>query len=194
MNRIRYIILFIIVVIIAATSSWLLKKVDNQPFNIVKPTRHDMDYFLTNFDATIMNEAGKPHYIVKGAYLEHFPDDDSIDIKQPKINLFRENLPPWNMDAEQARVLNKGKLIYLNGKVTMHRPSSKTKKGKIEPEINLTTSNLTIKVERNYAETNDAVHIQTEEHHLKATGMRVYLDDGRLELLSNVNGIYHVKK
>lgn len=187
MNRFRYIIYFMIVVAIAATSSWLLKKVELQPFNIVEPPRHDMDYFLTNFNATIMNKDGTPHYILTGARLEHFPDDGSIDITLPKINLFRNKLNPWNVASEKARILNKGKLIYLNGTVSMLRPKSVT-----EPEIKLETSNLTIKTDLDYAETRDLVSIQIANHHLTATGMRVYLEDGRLELLSNVDGFYNV--
>lgn len=187
MNRIRFILFFTFVVIIAATSSWLLKRVELRPFDIVEPPRHDMDYFLTNFNATIMNKNGTPHYILKGSRLEHFPDDGSIDIILPKINLFRSALSPWNMRSDKARILNKGDLVYLNGKVHMQRPQSAT-----ETEIKLETSNLTIKADIDYAETRDAVFIQSTKHHLKAVGMRVYLEDGRLELLSNVEGFYNV--
>lgn len=187
MNRLGYILLLVIVVAIAATSSWLLNKVEVQPFNLVKPTRHDMDYFLTNFNATIMDKNGKPHYILNGTRLEHFPDDGSIDITLPDITLFREKLSPWYVKAEQARVLKKGTLIHLNGKVSMRRPGSKN-----EPEIKLDTSNLTINMGIDYAQTNDAVFIRTGKHRLKAIGMRVYLADGRLELLSNVEGFYNV--
>ncbi|VAW96867.1 hypothetical protein MNBD_GAMMA23-1353 [hydrothermal vent metagenome] len=187
MNRLGYILLLIIVVAIAATSSWLLKKVEVEPFGLIKPARHDMDYFLTNFNATVMDKEGKPHYILTGTRLEHFPDDHSLDITLPNIKLFREKLSPWHVKAKQARVLNKGTLIYLNGKVSMQRPRSKT-----EPEVKLDTSNLTIKTDIDYAETSDAVFIQTGKHRLKAIGMRVYLADGRLELLSNVEGLYNV--
>ncbi len=187
MNRLGYILILVIVVAVAATSSWLLQKVEVEPFSLIKPPRHDMDYFLTNFNATVMDKEGKPHYILTGTRLEHFPDDRSIDITLPNIELFREKLSPWYVKAKQARVLNKGTLIYLNGKVSMHRPRSKT-----EPEVKLDTSNLTIKTDLDYAETREAVFIQTGKHRLKAIGMRVYLADGRLELLSNVEGFYNV--
>lgn len=187
MNRLGYIIIFIIVVAIAATSSWLLNKVEIQPFSLVKPPRHDMDYFLTHFNATVMNKKGKPHYVLSGVRLEHFPDDSSIDITEPRIKLFREKLSPWLVNAKLGRILNKGTLVYLNGKVTMRRPASKT-----EQRVDLQTSNLTIKTDKDYAETRDAVVITVANHQLKATGMRVYLNDGRLELLSKVEGEYRV--
>lgn len=189
MSRFGYIILLLVVVGIAATSSWLLKRVDTEPFDILKPVAHNKDYFLTNFDATVMDKAGKPHYNLKGNYLEHFPDDDSIDIVKPKIKMFREKLAPWNVHSEKARVVDKGKLIHLNGKVSMYRLA-----GKDEPKINLDTSNLTINLNTDYAETKDIVIIQTEKHRLKAVGMRVYLAEGRLELLSKVTGVYDVTK
>lgn len=187
MNRLGYILLFVIVIAIAATSSWLLNKVEVQPFSLIKPPRHDMDYFLTRFNATVMNKDGKPHYILSGSRLEHFPDDSSIDITQPDIKLFRDKLSPWYVKAEQARILKKGTLIHLNGKVSMRRPRSKH-----EPEIKLDTRDLTIKTDQDYAETQQTVFIQTDKHRLKAVGMRVYLADGRLELLSDVEGSYDV--
>jgi len=189
MNRARFIILFVIVIAIAATSSWLLKSVDILPAKTDEPIPHNMDYFLKNFNATVMNKEGKPHYNLIGDYLEHFPDDDSIDIVQPKIKMFREKLSPWKVKSNTARVLNRGKLIYLNGAVNMHRDASDK-----EPAVNLDTTNLTINLETDFAQTDEPVFIQTEKHRLKAIGMRVYLADGRLELLSSVKGVYHVSE
>jgi len=188
MNRFRHIILFIIVIAIAATSSWLLRKIDPEPFNILKPVQHNMDYFLTDFDAAIMDKSGNPHYALKGKRLEHFPDDNSIDVIQPDIKLFRDKLPPWQIKSDFARILNKGSIIHLNGNVFMTRPKSKN-----EPEIKLNTSNLTIDVSRNFAETKNNVHIYSKKHNIKAKGMRVYTAEGRVELLSNVTGVFDAK-
>jgi len=189
MNRFGFIVLFVIVIAIAATSSWLLKKVDTSQTKAKEPIPHNMDYFLKNFNATVMNQQGKPHYNLIGDYLEHFPDDDSIDIDKPKLKMYRENLAPWHVKSNTARVLNRGKLIHLNGSVKMRRPESSS-----EPAIQLDTTNLKINLETDYAQTKEAVFIQTGKHRLKAVGMRVYLADGQLELLSRVKGVYYVPK
>lgn len=188
MNRVGYIVLFIVVIVIAATSSWLLRRIDPQPFNILKPVQHNMDYFLTDFNSTIMNLSGIPQYTIKGTRLEHFPDDSSFDITQPDIKLFRGKRPPWLVKSKTARILSKKGTIYLNGKTSMNRAKSKN-----ELAINLDTSNVTIYTEKDFAETKDNVHIYTKKHDIKAKGMRVYLAEGRLELLSNVRGTYDVQ-
>jgi lipopolysaccharide export system protein LptC len=56
------------------------------------------------------------------------------------------------------------------------------------PTARLTTQALTLYPERDYAETAQSVRIQTAGSNTTATGMQVFLNDGRLELLSNVRG------
>jgi len=143
---------------------------------------------MSNFTAIIMGETGLPKYKMRAAHLEHFPDDDSIDINQPHIEYFRPRLSPWVVVADTGQVFNKGNLIHLNGKVVMERQKSKT-----EPYVKLVTRDLRIQTDTEYAETDAKVQIQTDGHNLQATGMRLYLAQGKLELRSKVTGNYAVK-
>ena len=136
----------------------------------------------------IMDEAGSPKYKMRAVHLEHFPDDNSIDVKQPFVEYFRPQLSPWILVADEGQIFNKGNLIILNGKVVMERVKSKS-----EPYLKLVTRDLTIRTDTEYAETDAKVHIKTENHDLHATGMRVYLAQGKLELKKNVTGKYEVK-
>lgn len=185
MNRLGYLLLLLTVVAITVTSSWLLSKVDNKPLGLAETPRHDPDYFMTNFTATLMNEKGLPRYKMSAARLDHYPDDNSIDISKPNVEYYRMNLSPWVLVAEQGQVFNKGNLILLNGKVTMER-----KKSTAEPYLKLITRDLRIQTDTEYAETDAKVFIQTDNHKLYATGMRLYLAQGKLELRSKVSGEY----
>ncbi len=188
MNRLGYLLLLLTVTAIAATSSWLLSKVDEKPLSILQPERHDPDYFMTNFNATVMNAGGTPKYKMSATRLEHFPDDGSIDVTQPYFEYFRPHLSPWIVVADAGQIFNKGKLVHLNGKVIMERQKSNT-----EPYVKLVTRDLRIHTDTEYAETDAKVNVQSDNRQLQATGMRVNLAAGKLELRNKVTGTYGIK-
>ena len=57
----------------------------------------------------------------------------------------------------------------------------------------LTTSRLSVFPEREYAETEQAVRIETVNGVTTANGMQAFLNDGRLLLLSNVRGQHEAR-
>jgi lipopolysaccharide export system protein LptC len=52
---------------------------------------------------------------------------------------------------------------------------------------------LTLFPDRDYAETAQSVRIEDADNVTTAVGMHVYLNDGRLELLSTVRGQHEVR-
>ena len=187
MSKLHYITILLLVILIAAFSNWLLRSFETEPLGIKKEVRHDPDYFIEQFIATQLDKNGKPRYRLEADLLNHFPDDDSIELTRLKLKLFREKLPAWSANADEGLVLEKGALIKLIGHVVMQRPPSPT-----ESEIKLITSNLVIYPQKEYAETDAAVQITSANSIIEATGMKVYLADGRLELLSNTRGKYEI--
>ena len=57
----------------------------------------------------------------------------------------------------------------------------------------LTTSALTLYPRRDYAETDQSVRIEAARSVTTAEGMKLFLNDGRLQLLSTVRGQYEVR-
>ena len=57
----------------------------------------------------------------------------------------------------------------------------------------MTTQALTLFPDRDYAETAQSVRIEDADNVTTAVGMHVYLNDGRLELLSTVRGQHEVR-
>ncbi len=186
MTRLHYLIILLAVVLIAAYSSWLLTAFKPKQQADQQAVRHEPDYFLEEATATVINAAGLPRYRLKAQKVEHYPDDGSVKLLQPRMRIHRKDkLPPWRITSEQGRILNRGDLIHLDGRVTMIRPASRR-----YAKAELFTRDLLILPQEEYAETDARVLLKSNGSQLRGKGIRVYLAEGRMELLAEGEGTY----
>lgn len=185
MNKLQLLTVLLLIILIGAFSNWLLTSLDTEPLGIPKQIRHDPDYFLEDFTANVMTASGLPRYRLQGVRLEHFPDDDSILIQKLILQLFRNTLPEWTATAERGYIYDKGQRIELKGTVHLQRPAIASNHA-----LELTTRDLVIYPEKEYAETEAAVNIISGKNTISAVGMRLDLSNGRLELLAKTQGNY----
>ena len=78
--------------------------------------RHQPDYYVKNFLARGRDGLGTS-YVLRGAYLEHFLDDSTVDIKEPCLLLFEKGVSPRLVFADTGRVIENGTMIVLHGNV-----------------------------------------------------------------------------
>jgi LPS export ABC transporter protein LptC len=78
--------------------------------------RHEPDYVVENFLARGRDGSGTA-YVLRGDYLEHFPDDSTVDIKRPCLLLFEREVSPRLIFADKGRVIENGTMIVLEGNV-----------------------------------------------------------------------------
>jgi lipopolysaccharide export system protein LptC len=185
MNKLQIVSVILLVILIGAFSNWMLTSMDTSPRIIPRESRHEPDYFLKNFTATSMNREGAAQHRLQAEYLEHYPDDDSVELTRLTLDLYRRDLPPWTARAEQGVVYERGERIELSGNVRLHRPA--TAEGEA---LTLLTEALTVYPQREYAETDAAVTITGERSDTRAVGMRLDVGQGLLELLSKTRGTY----
>lgn len=185
MSKSRYFLLLLFVISITWLSVWLLDTVSPLPRLEKKALRHDPDYFLEDFTATVMDSTGKPRYLLQATNMKHYPDDNSMALVKPRFRLYRDNLAPWRAKSDKGLIYETTRVIHLNGNVIMERDATQS-----EAPVKLVTRDLLIRTKEGYAETHALVKITSEQSKVTAVGMRLYLADGRLELLSNVQGSY----
>jgi lipopolysaccharide export system protein LptC len=101
--------------------------------------------------------------------------------------LYRGTELPWKVSSERAEVAPQGKEVELIDSVRVERTDAKGR-----PTI-LTTSRLTVFPDKEYAQTEQAVRIVAANGVTTAQGMKAYLNDGRMLLLSNVRGQHEVR-
>jgi len=188
MSRLQLLIVLAVVLLIVAYGNWLVTTFQTTTGIGPREVRHEPDFFIEDVISTMMDAEGKPLYRLQAAAINHYPDDKSLALGAPRVEYYRRQLPPWTAESEAGRVYDDGRQVFLDGKVTMHRPAEGT-----QPITELHTRDLLILPEDDYAETTASVRITSGASELKGTGMRIYLDEGRLELLANGEGIYALR-
>lgn len=159
-----------------------------QPADVPTETTIDMrqtqsDYYLSDFVTRKFNMDGNIEYTVSGHSLAHYPDDNHSEIIEPKLELHRTDTT-WFVQSANGRFDTDPDLFRLQGNVTVKRNSDQ-----VFP-VTIKTQSLTIATELNQVSTDETIEIIAPTWRIQAKGLNSAIDDGTLELLSNVTGSY----
>ncbi len=188
MSRLHYFLTLLFIVMLSAFANWLLDAIEHKTIEETTALRHEPDYFIEGLKATVFNGNGSLHYRLASQRLDHYPDDNTLQLAAPVLRMFTEKQPPWIMIAEQGMVYDDGRRIHLNGAVDISQP------GDARNRMQLLTRDLRIDTQRDYAETDAAVKLTRGYHQTTAVGMRANLRLGRVELLADTRGKYDVSR
>ena len=148
--------------------------------------------YMTDIELREYDADGNLRNILTTDTAEHFqinpnrpgPNDYTM-LTQPRM-LFSENadIAPWHLTANEGKIDQNGQLVTLFNDVRVYQQSPE------EGLLELLTSELRIKASQQYAETDKAVKMRAQQGHLDTLGMKAYLGEDRIELLSRVRGTY----
>lgn len=185
MSRLQFLIILAVVFLIVAYGNWLVTTFKSTTVSGPQEARHDPDLFAEGVTSTVMDAKGNPRYRLTAELINHYPDDKSVILQAPRLEYYRQQLPPWTAESDTGRIYDQGRQVFLDGPVSMHRPAEGT-----QPATHLYTLDLLVLPEDDYAETAAAVKIKSGESELSGTGMRVYMSEGRLEIMAKGEGVY----
>lgn len=147
---------------------------------------HSADYFSTGYTKFEMNELGKVKSKLIADKVTHYSDDNTTHTVKPVMFFYNEKSSPWIINAEAGILSADGKDLSLNGKAIINRAKSGNSK-----EIIINTSNLRVKPETSYAETDEWAELMSPPNITTGTGMKmVFVSPIHVELLANVKGKY----
>ncbi|MCQ4323771.1 LPS export ABC transporter periplasmic protein LptC [Stutzerimonas stutzeri] len=147
----------------------------------------EIDFYAINSRTVQYQPDGKRHYEMTADKVEHLRASEVSLLTRPDLLAYRGTELPWHARSERGEVSADGSEVELIDQVRIERTDAKGR-----PTI-LTTSRLTVLPEKDYAETSQAVRIEAANGVTTATGMKAYLDDGRMHLLSNVRGQHELR-
>jgi lipopolysaccharide export system protein LptC len=179
----------LILIPLAIFSAWFLERLsedDNVRKNLLS---HDPDYYMEDFTTLTMNQDGTPKNKLFADYMAHYQDDDTTELLEPKLEIYRDNKPPIFVTADKGWVTADNEVILLTGDVYLRQDDIN---GVLELEI--ITSDARILLEQNYAETDKPITITGKRTTVKSVGIRAYLQQERFELLNNVHTKIEPKK
>jgi lipopolysaccharide export system protein LptC len=107
---------------LAAASWWLSRSASIPPAAPPAAARHEPDYIVENFTATVMTEQGNPHYRLTASRLVHYADDGSHELEQPYLVQYGEGAPThtrasfgW-MPADRSLIDMRGQVRVARGR------------------------------------------------------------------------------
>ena len=168
---------------LAIGSAWLLNELIDDKSGSTVLLRHDPDYYMENFSTITMEDDGTPKNKLLAEYMAHYPDDNTIELLKPKLEVYRENKTPIYITADKGWVTANNEVILLKGAVKLWQDNND---GERKLEVN--TSDVKILTKLEYAETDKYATIAAKRTTASATGVRAYFKESRIELLNNVHG------
>ncbi|WP_231910636.1 LPS export ABC transporter periplasmic protein LptC [Candidatus Nitrosoglobus terrae] len=176
-------------VLIATLTAWELLREEptSQPSLNIDSNSRTIDYFMEQFISTVIDQKGLLLYQLSGAYMAHYPDNDTIDITAPHMLFYHQvATPSWDVIAERGLTNSNGDEIYLLGKVIIHqlKDSSQTSHMKI------LTRDVRVEPAAKYAETQQPATLLDNYGRTDGIGARIYFKEERVEILSQVRGDY----
>ncbi len=172
-------------IVLLAGTYWLNQQVlPLQPHPDYR-ARHDPDYIVNSFSATMLDERGAPHFLVAAQKMQHFPDDDTTYLDEPRLTYPYLNQPPVHVSATRGEVSHNGDEIFLRDAVRIVREASTT-----QSEMVVTTSYLHAVPDRDIADTDQPITLIDARTEVNAVGMQLDTKTRELKLLSHVKGEY----
>jgi len=146
---------------------------------------------IDRFRAVRLSTIGLREYVIEAPQLSNFPDKLGTQIEWPVLDWYQLDglTREWRLQAEQGWVAADQQIVRLKGAVTMIRLATSGK-----PPMTVTTHDVLIRTRERYVETAAPAQAITPGSELRAIGVRAWLDQERLELLSEVRGTYEPPK
>ena len=186
---IRNVGLYTALFLLTLGSWWLLDQQKEQEVVAVQLEEHAADYFSEGYKKVEMDTMGNPVNILTAKRLTHFKDDGTTELTQCEITFFNPDGSSWTIQADRGVLLADGNDLSLNGVVHITRPQMKD----VRP-IRVNTSDLKVKLDRSYAETDQWAEIITPPDRTEGIGLQmIYSKPITLELLTTVKGRYEMQ-
>ncbi|MDI9818353.1 MULTISPECIES: LPS export ABC transporter periplasmic protein LptC [unclassified Legionella] len=143
------------------------------------------DTIVSNLTVRRFDETGKLVNYMQTPEMQHIPADNVHLLKTPRITIVQPGQSPWKISSNHAKAIHGGNKIIFIENVIIHQ-----NKGERSQESTLKTERLTYFPKRKLALTKLAVSFEQPGSIVHSTGMRAYLDDKRVQLLSRTHAIY----
>lgn len=184
----RNILVYAFLIILAIGSWWLVKLTEPEQKVEEVVAQHSVDYYSLGYQKQNMNELGELASEVKAEKMEHYSDDGSVHLTAPVLTFYEAKKSPWIIKAEQGVLSNAGKDLFLSGSVLASRSASPGSR-----EVYIKTSDLKVKPETSYAETEKMAELRSPPDMTTGIGMQLsFAHPIRIKLLNQVRGRYEL--
>ncbi len=175
--------------LLLAGTYWLSQQVLPLPPTPDYKARHDPDVIVTNFSAVTLGVQGEPRFLLAAQKMEHYPDDDTTYLVEPRLTGTAAGKPPIHFAASRGEVSHNGDEVFLHDRVQVVRDAY-AKVG----EMTITTSYLHVVPDEEKADTDRPITVTETHGTTTAVGMNLDSKAGVVKLLAQVKSEYEPAK
>lgn len=161
-------------------SHWLMKRISGTEPGPETGERLDPDYYMEDFTTISMDEDGRPASKLYAVYMEHNPVDDTLELYEPALEIYRTDRDPLKITADKGWVTNNNEIILLRGQVRMWIENAAG-----EVSLDVRTTEVRVLLLEEYAETDQNATITAKRATVTGRGIRAHFDENRLEILNH---------
>ena len=183
----RYLVPLFATLLAGVSIWWLSSQEEAPPSPSARPD--SPDFFMEGVTTRVMDAQGRPRYDLRAERVEHFTLGDRTEFDRPSIVLMRPDGRLWILEAERGSALKGDEEVRFLGRVLIRRPLQAARPDS-PAEVEIHTRDLRVLPGQEYAETEQQVQIIHPSGRTEARGMRVWFAEERVQLLSQVRGIY----
>jgi lipopolysaccharide export system protein LptC len=181
-------LLFIIAIGFAAVGYWNISPERFMADSPIAPVdESQVDYYAINAHTVQFNPQGLIQYDLTADKVEHMKVSEITYLTTPDLHMYRGTPYPWHVQSVTAEVNPDGTQVELVDNVRVIRTDAKNR------QTIITGPRMTVFPQKQYAQTERDVRIESAGSVTTATGMKAYLKDSRMNLLSNVRGQYEAR-
>jgi lipopolysaccharide export system protein LptC len=176
---------YLFLIIIGVFSWWLMKTSEPELERKDVPL-HSADFFSVGYTKIEMNLQGLPKTRLVADKMTHYSDDKTTELDRPVMTFYKLGKPTWIIKSETGFRPAGGELLFLNGKVNMNRKQAPG----VNP-ITVNTTNVRVKPNKHYAETDDWAEIITPSDWISGVGMQInFAERIHLKVLAKARSVY----
>lgn len=184
----------IFMLIFAMITYWLLQVTPRSDSEKrAEKSAHSVDYFMRQFEVTNYEKNGIIKSYIVGAYAEHFPDTDTIVIKNPKIYTQKKeslnNAQKTQGSAKEATSNADATLLELRGDVHLIKEEWKNKES-TPVVMKLMSEHLIINSDTEKIISPEFIQIEKGEQKISANSMEYDNVHSHLLMLGNVRAVF----
>ncbi|MCD5993299.1 LPS export ABC transporter periplasmic protein LptC [Pseudomonas sp. CDFA 602] len=187
-KKIRKFLLFgVLALLLAAVGYWNISPESFMDQPVATVDESAIDYYAINAHSIQYLPDGKMQYDMTADKVEHLKATDVTLLTTPDLQMYRGTVFPWHVQSKRGEVSPGGDHVELIDDVRVARTDEKQR------TTIITSSRMTVFPQKQYAQTEQVVRIDGAGGVTTAKGMKAYLNDGRMDLLSNVRGQYEAR-
>ena len=128
----------IVLTLLAGVSVWLDRVTQQEPVARTDKTRHEADFSADKITLHRFDPTGNVQYVLVADSMLHYADDESSELKNPRLNYLNRPEPVW-VESRFASVNKDGTTVVLTDEVLVRRAAHAGK-----PESTLRTEQMTV--------------------------------------------------